>query len=390
MESGSYSVHVTVEGDEGAGTVVVPVPSVATRRLGLGAGLGLVLVALGVFLAVGVVTIVRAAVGDAVLAPGEVPDARRIRRARLASISAAVVLVLLLTGGSAWWGAEDAAYRARMFRPLQLSTALARGASGETTLRIALRDRERGESRWGAIVPDHGKLMHAFLVREPDAAVFAHLHPAAIDADSFLVRLPSLPPGRYALYADIVHESGFAQTLTDSIEVAAAVHTAGAPFDPDDAAWTGEPAAVLSEMGTADVRFADGSTLVKQAPSETVAAGEDITLRFAAREADGTPTPLEPYMGMHAHAAVRRGDGGVFVHLHPVGSISTAAQAQLVARLGMDELAAHARHARKTEAADAGVVEIPYAFPTAGRYRVFVQTKRAGVIRTAAFEMVAN
>ena len=146
------------------------------------------------------------------------------------------------------------------------------------------------------------------------------------------------------------------------------------------------PAATLSEAGTAQVRFGDGTTLVKQAPSERIAAGEDVILRFAAREPDGTPTTLAPYMGMSAHAAVRRDDGGVFVHLHPVGSISTAAQQQLVARLGLADVA----HSAHTPADDPGTVEIPYAFPTAGTYRIFVQTNRSGTVRTAAFDVIVG
>jgi hypothetical protein len=386
MESGSYSVHIAVEGDAGAGAVVVPVASVATRRIDLGPGLGILLAALGLFLAAGLVTIVRAAVGEAVLAPGEVPDGPRIRRARFAAAMSAVVLVLLLTGARAWWGAEDSAYRARMFRPLGMDALVVRDTSGPT-LRIALADRETAWARFSPIVPDHGKLMHAFLVRQPDGSAFAHIHPAAIDADTFRAPLPALPAGTYLLYADVVHESGFAQTLTDTVEVAGGARRAQGT-DPDDAWWSGVPAPALPATGTAEIRFGDGSTLVRQAPTDSVFAGEDVTLRFAARERDGTPTALDAYMGMPAHAAVRRDDGAVFVHLHPSGSISTAAQEQLTRILGLADGRAHERHGAPATAADAGIVEIPYAFPSPGRYRIYVQTKRAGTVRTAAFDFV--
>jgi len=385
MESGSYSVHVAVEGDEGAGSVVVPVASIATRRLDLGPGLGILLLGLGLFLAVGLVSIVRAAVGDAVLAPGEVPDAARIRRARTAAAVSAVVLIVLLTGARAWWGAEDAAYQARMFRPLGIDAQLAQDPAGPV-LRIALGDGADTSSRFSPIVPDHGKLMHAFLVRHPDGAAFAHIHPAATAADSFHASLPALPAGTYLLYADIVHESGFAQTLVDTIEVSDYM-PAARTTDPDDAWWNGTPEPAPSTGGSAEIRFADGTTLVRQTPAEGITAGEDVTLRFAARERDGRPTILDAYMGMPAHAAVRRDDDGVFVHLHPSGSISSAAQEQLTRILGLADDAPYAGHAT-TSAADAGIIEIPYAFPSPGHYRVYVQTKRAGTVRTAAFDFV--
>ena len=62
-------------------------------------------------------------------------------------------------------------------------------------------------------------LMHMFLVRDDGLSAFAHLHPESADSNSFAVPFPPLPPGDYRIYADIVHESGFAQTLVDTVAV---------------------------------------------------------------------------------------------------------------------------------------------------------------------------
>src|SRR5690606_13362955 len=96
---------------------------------------------------------------------------------------------------------------------------VAHDAAG-ATLHIVLADRDSAWAPFSPIVPDHGKMMHAFLIRQPDGDAFAHVHPTAIDADTFRAPLPALPSGTYVLYADVVHESGFAQTLTDTLELA--------------------------------------------------------------------------------------------------------------------------------------------------------------------------
>jgi hypothetical protein len=80
MARGSYSVYVDVHGARGDGRVIVPVNSVATGRLGLSPGLTTVLVALGLVLFAGLVTIVRAAVGESLLR-----QARRSSRPRVAA-----------------------------------------------------------------------------------------------------------------------------------------------------------------------------------------------------------------------------------------------------------------------------------------------------------------
>ena len=71
-----------------------------------------------------------------------------------------------------------------------------------------------GRAQTARLIPDHGKLMHLFLVREPDLKVFAHLHPLKRSWEKFEVALPPLPAGHYQVYADITHETGFAETLT--------------------------------------------------------------------------------------------------------------------------------------------------------------------------------
>src|SRR5262249_31226386 len=118
MEATSYGVHLRVSGRQGSGLVVIPVQAVATPRLPMTPGLAAVLLALGLFLVVGLVPVVGAAVRASWLAPGVEPDARQRRRARVAMAVAAAILAAALYGGRNWWGSVDREYVAGLYRPL--------------------------------------------------------------------------------------------------------------------------------------------------------------------------------------------------------------------------------------------------------------------------------
>ncbi len=404
MTAGSYSVRVEVSGAEGSGVVNVPVQSVAQEQLAMPAGLGSLLIGLGLFLFVGMLTIVHSAVREAGLAPDQAPEPRRVRRAWIATGLAAVVLGLVLTGGKTWWDAEASAYQRGIFEPLATEGTV-RVEDGQRILRIAITDPEWLGREWTPLVPDHGKLVHLFAVREDGLDAFAHLHPVSVDSSTFEVVLPPFPAGRYRFYADVTHESGFAQTLTDTVAVpdvpAGAVTEAARQPDADDS-WTASARfAAPGETRAQTVTLADGSTM-RWAPGPLVADAE-TSLRFEVRAPDGQPAVLEPYMGMLSHAAVTRDDGSVFVHLHPTGSISMAARqiydqradsaagrmehAAMSAQgdtAGMDHSAMGHRATSHTEPAAA--LSFPFAFPQPGPYRLWVQVKRQGRVLTGTFD----
>jgi hypothetical protein len=398
MTSGSNSVTVRVRGARGEGTVVVPASIVAFRRLEFSRPLAFALGAVGVFLFAGFVTIAGAAVREAVLPPGEVPDPDRRRKALLAMGGTGALAILGIVGGKSWWDAEDRAYRDAMFRPLETAAEVRSDGAAGARLQLSIVDRSWRPSGGTAgrayteLVPDHGKLVHLFLVRD-DLGAFAHLHPETVDTVTFEAALPALPAGRYRVFADVTHASGFSQTLSASAElpdgVSAARTDAGAP--PTDAtqgevsgsagdeAWfVGEPYA------GGEARLADGSTMRWDRGEGAIVAGVPAPLRFVIRGADGAPTPLEPYMGMDGHAVVVREGGGVFIHLHPMGTISTAAQLAFAGAAAPARGPGHTpTHAAPGIPPDA--LSFPYAFPSAGAYQIWVQVRRGGRVLTAAF-----
>jgi hypothetical protein len=245
-------------------------------------------------------------------------------------------------------------------------------------------------------MPDHGKLMHLFAIGDAGVGggrTLAHLHPTRTDSATFDAPLPALPAGRYRVFADVVHESGYARTLVATAEVpggAAAGPVPGGASAGDEAWFAG---AATPAGGRADL--GDGLTMTMES-APRVATRADTALRFTVRDAAGRTAALEPYLGMPAHAVVLRADAGVFVHLHPSGTISMAAQERLLRRergdsaLHGDAQPADPHAAHAMPAAYPGEAAFPFAFPQPGSYRVWVQVRAGGRVRTAAFDVAAS
>ena len=402
MTAGSYSVEVTVAGAAGEGTAFVPVMAVAERSLEMHWAVGLGLAAAALFLFFGAVTIFGAAVRESVLQPGLEPDRRSRRRGRIATVLAAAALAGALAGGWSWWNAVDAAYRSRIYEPWSTTSAVAMTAAG-AILTLAIDDPEWVANRHlpgAALLPDHGKLMHMFLVDTDALSAFAHVHPAPAGEDVFEVALPPLPPGEYRIFADIVLENGFAPTLVNTVRVTGSAAAApeseqpaeGAPpaadpaRDPDDSWAELQPRGASTSL---EYALPSGRTL-RWEREGTVIADAETTLRFAASEPDGSPSALEPYMGMLSHAAVLRHDGSVFVHLHPAGSINLTAQrrfeaAEAAAGRSASPAAVHMR--MRVPDGPSNSVTFPFVFPQPGAWRLFVQVKVGDTVETAAFDV---
>ena len=402
MAGGAYSVYVTVDGALGKGTATVPVGAVAMARLPLGRPLTIVLIVLGLVLIVGMATIVRAAASDGLIPPGQQIASPVARRGRLAAAIALPVLLLALFGGWKWWDATARAYERTLYAPLAVDGAVATldMDTGTTrAIRLTITDSAYRAGRVTRIIPDHGKLMHMFLVREPAMDVFAHLHPGMPDENTFVSGIPNqLPGGRYRVYGDIVHESGFERTLIASVQVPdAPSHASMKVSSGSDDAWSigGERGAFVPPRSS--VRLSDGSLLTWSSDGNLLVAGRETRLRFDVTDTAGTLLPLESYLGMAAHAVVTRDDGSVFIHLHPMGTVSSAAITAFELRergdttpkgrlvLG-DTTAQRSVGMQGMSMPPTSSFTFPYAFPKPGHYRMWVQVKRNGRILTGTFD----
>lgn len=399
MRPGSFSVNVEVTGSRGTGVAVVPVAAVPDRQIAMYPWLGKLLLAVGLFLFVGAVTILGAAGSDSVTPPGQLATARSKRTGVLASVFGAGVLGLGLFGGRVWWNAVAQDSLAELYQPFRASASVAVD-NGRRTLRFAITDSVWATRRAGhlwerfavsPLVPDHGKLMHLFLMRVGDPTSFAHLHPVSTDSITFVAGLGNLPAGSYTAYADVVHETGFPQTMVAKVEVPAA-GTDSALSDPDDAAFIGSPTG-------ATVMLPDRATVTWEAKPDSLLANQEAGLTFTVKEPDGSVARLAPYLGMPGHAVVYRTDGQVYIHLHPNGTISMVAQQALGGRQATDTVpgmlarrmaAEHAAMDHGDHPMFAGTLTFPYAFPSAGQYRIWVQIRRGAGIVTAPFDIVVR
>ncbi len=410
MRGGAQSVEVIVDGAAGEGRVFVPMNAVATRVLTMPKGLGTLLAALGVLLVALIVSIAGCAVRESTLPSGAVPSGKRRWLALAAMAGLGISVAGLLWFGRRWWEAEAADYRNnRLYRPLTMTASVTAGGDGET-LTVNLSDPRF--QRMPPLVPDHGKLMHLFLVAERDMAGFAHLHPLKQDWKTFTCPVPPLPAGRYSVYADVTYETGLSDTLTATIELAGRPN---APADPsnlaldEDDAWsvTGSHDPTADSTSPASFPLAGGRT-VHWLTSGPLVENVEERLRFVMRDAEGRPLAPEPYLGMLGHLILRRDDGAVFTHLHPSGSYSMAAQQLFEMRAegkaplkvasssrdplcrlpGVEESQALWLALNPLDAE--GAISFPYAFPKPGRYRLWLQARIKGEVVTAVFDAEAR
>jgi hypothetical protein len=377
MGFGSWQVRVEVDGTHGKAQTSIPVPALAVRSATMQRGLGAGLVAMLLLLVVGIVSIVGAGVREAQLEPGVLPSEKNRKRAFTVMAVTFVVVVAGVALGNQWWNAEASAYANNLYKPMQMTGSLENGG------RLVLRLQEEGWFRFSKLddlIPDHGHLMHLYVIATPAMDRVWHLHPEQGDPGLFAINLPAMPAGRYRLFADIVHAEGIQETGTTEIKIPQAVN--GAPPGTDDAAGQGTSVG-QADFSRMDSPLSGGYHMIWERGSMPLRAKRAELFRFRVEDASGKPAEdMELYMGMPGHAAFVRDDFQVFAHVHPSGSVPMAALGLLPSPSGG---AAHDMPAMHTAGLPAEV-SFPYGFPRPGDYRIFVQVKRGGKVETGIFD----
>ncbi|WP_234308187.1 MULTISPECIES: hypothetical protein [Streptomyces] len=187
-------------------------------------------------------------------------------------------------------------------------------------------------------VAEHEKELHFIAVRR-DTAGFQHVHPVRDGKGDWSVEL-DLTPGDWKFFTD-VHPAGHDGTLTLGIDAAVA--------------GVYEPRPLPEATGVA--RLGEYTVALHGAlmPGEA----SELTLTVSR---EGRPvTDLQPYLAAYGHlVALRVGDLG-YLHVHPEGQPGDGATA-----------------------AGPGITFLAVA-PTPGTYRLYLDFRHAGVVRTAEF-----
>jgi hypothetical protein len=176
---------------------------------------------------------------------------------------------------------------------------------------------------------EHDKELHLIAVRR-DFTGFQHVHPARDASGVWSTRL-DLRPGSWRVFADFVPGGGDATqglTLGSDLEVAGA-YAPAAPAKPATSA-----------------RVDDLTVTLTGRPR----AGQTSELAFAVTRGGRNVEP-EPYLGARGHLVVLREGDLAYLHVHP----------------------------------DEDALSFATEVPTPGRYRLFLDVKVDGRVRTAAF-----
>ncbi|MGY6522623.1 MAG: hypothetical protein ACXIUD_12900 [Mongoliitalea sp.] len=441
MESGTSSVQLLLEVGGESFDAIIPVMAVPTAQKDMPFELGVVLAVLGVLLVILMITIIASAIGDSVRIPGVERSKKHQRKKLIGTVIGSLVVLLFLWGGKSWWDNEAKAYQNFLFKQLTAqSTWTAEADGGYLHLSIDPEPLQQARitRKISFIVPDHGKLMHLFLIRKGDLDVFAHVHPHRLDSLNFGVQLPPLPAGSYHVFADITRYTGFSETIVSELEIP----------EPNDFQLASSNSFILGRDDSftfsnsifkspttldADIMVCGkpgiktdlpgGYAAVWEVQSEKFEYGKLYSLDFALFDPTGEPAVLEPYLGMMGHAVVLKHDGSVFIHLHPTGNYSMGSQQMLLDRFqsgkvgfqqipkalsfqdSVDQvinfldmlpdeerdllLMGDMQHLSVDDPEHEGhsMVSFPYAFPEKGDYRIWIQVKINGAIVNGAFDV---
>jgi hypothetical protein len=189
----------------------------------------------------------------------------------------------------------------------------------------------------------HEKPLHLIVVRR-DMVGFQHVHPALDANGNWRVPLNLTRAGDYRVFADFVPEGGEGLTLGADLRV-------GGDYRPQPLP---APAATA--------RVADYTVTL----AGELVAGQSSKLSLSVAQNGKPVTDLQPYLGAYGHLVALRNGDLAYLHVHPDG------------------------HPGDGVTAAGPTIDFEATTPSAGDYRLFLDFRHNGVVRTAEFTATAR
>lgn len=185
-------------------------------------------------------------------------------------------------------------------------------------------------------LPELTKKMHVYVV-STDLSVFRHLHPTMAEDGTWSGNITLPRDGRYRLVAEFVaiDDGGNGDTLVLGAEQSVGTEGPTVPVPP----------------ATTRITVDDITVAVAEPPTVGYENQMSLAISKGAEAAS-----LGTYLGVYAHVSAFHVETGKLVHMHPLGSPETDG--------------------------DQSVLRFHTGFEVQGTYRMFVQSRLSGVVRT--------
>ena len=315
MDFGAYNIQMELFRNDKSEIINIPINSIANQIIPMTTTVSIILFLLMLLLVAGLTNIITIGYRESALQDPSNIDSERIKKSYIVQIVSVLIICIILYLSNNWWIHIEQAFMKNLFKPLENEISLVKNDK-QHILQILITDEAWVEGRIADFIPDHGKIMHLYLINKNHKQL-CHLHPQRNDSNRnlFEVVIPSIEYGKYYIFIDVTLESGGTQTLINKIDYNLNNITNQQKIkylfkDKDDSYIQNNPSYHFQWLNKKNTYLSD----------------KEINLDFQILDQLNNPVKLEPYIQMGGHGAILDSLGNVFIHIHPIGTISMASQ----------------------------------------------------------------
>jgi len=315
MDFGAYNIQIEFFKNNQSEIINIPINSIANQITPMTKSTSVILFLLMVLLIAGLSNIITIGYRESTLINIADLDSKTIQKSYYVQFLSLIFICFVLYFGNNWWKITEKSFMKNLFKPLDNQVNIINNDK-QNILQIMITDDAWKDGRISDFIPDHGKIMHLYLLNE-NFEQLCHLHPKRSSKTHglFEVVIPPIEYGRYFIYIDVTLESGSNQTLKNIIEY--------------------YPKNIKKQQDIYYLKIDQDDSFIKERSSyyfkwlnssKTYNINDEINLNFQMLDTLNRPTIIEPYIQMGGHGAIVDSSGTVFIHIHPIGTISMASQ----------------------------------------------------------------